>query len=239
MVVGLFQRNHAIMSWLKKVRTGEVDPQEWTAVSVADTNSAIVYLPIPKAANTSIRTALLSTITGEFDPKVRVHRDPRLPKMLQAEALSVCKQDAFVFTVVRHPAQRIRSAFKNKIGKGKKVFGPARRVGIYRADDFTTFLTKLASVPSMSLDSHFRPQTELLSVGMKDSRLKIYKMEELTARWLEITDNIEAVTGVRLPPELTKLNASGTKQQEPFTPEQERLINLLYEKDFETFGYEW
>lgn len=239
MVVGIFQRNHAIMSWLKKVKSGAVDPKEWIAVTVAEASSPIVYLPIPKAANTSIRTALLSTITGEFDADARVHKDPRLPKLLQANALTACREDAFVFTVVRHPAQRVRSAYKNKIGKGKKVFGPARRVGIYRSDDFTTFLTKLASVPSMSLDSHFRPQTELLQIAMQDSRLQVYKMEDLGDCWQEIAANIETATGATLPAELTKLNASGTKPQEPFTDEQINLINLLYGKDFETFGYEW
>jgi hypothetical protein len=182
---------------------------------------------------------LLSTITEKFDAEVCVHKDPRLPKLLQADALAACHEDAFVFTVVRHPAQRVRSAYKNKIGKGKKVFGPARRVGIYRSDDFTTFLTKLASVPSMSLDSHFRPQTELLQIGMQDSRLQIYKMEELGQRWHEIAANIETATGAKLSAELTKLNASGARPQEPFTAEQMNLINLLYEKDFRTFGYDW
>ena len=223
--------------WVLGVADGKFEPFSGQSVLLSPENSPVVYLPIPKAANTSIRTAMLKCSDEPPTGPVSVHHDPRLYKEPQHIALRSAAADAFVFSVVRHPANRIRSAFHNKIGVLKKAFGLADRIGVSRFDSFDTFLEKVASVPSYSLDSHFRPQSEILSFGLKDSRLKIFRMEELHDHWPEIASRLSNATGKPLI-ELGHHNASKQNEDQPFTDRQKRLIQLIYAEDFRVLDYE-
>lgn len=232
---------------LKKIVEGTLDPRDWQALCLGDVLAPdVIYLPIPKAANTSIRTALKPCFgLGGIDV-MNIHQDDRLDKRSMKEALGASKKNAFVFTVVRHPAERIYSTFKNKLGwfegrnrfKLKRRFGHATNIGIGRGASFETFLEGLCMCPDWALDSHFKPQVGLLDYALSDPRLQVFKTEMIAESWPDIALDIKRASGVAPDAVLGVLNRS-KKPTHPFSSAERRMIDLLYEKDFERFGYNW
>jgi len=237
-MLSIMKRHRTTRKWVTDVADGAFEPFSGQSVSLSPENSPVVYLPIPKAANTSIRMAMLQCSDAAPSDCTNVHHDPRLHRERQHIALQAAAKDAFVFTVARHPANRIRSAYRNKIGAMKKTFGPADRIGVSRFDSFDAFLEKVASVPSYSLDSHFRPQTQILTFGLQDPRLTVFKMEELADHWPDIAMRLSQATG-KPPIEIGRHNESKQNDEDPFTDRQKRLIRLIYAEDFRILDYDF
>lgn len=233
------KRGRTIDRWVGRIAQDELDPRDWQAIAVGDaTKPPVVYIPIPKAANTSIRTALLPCFGLAEDEVRNVHQDSRVDKRSQKQALADAAQDAIVFTVVRHPALRILSAYRNKIGRLKPRFGHAARLGISKGASFDEFLSILASVPVWQLDSHFKPQWALLHYASQDPRLETYRSEEINDLWPAIATRISERVEPAPKSDLGILNRTDTPKDN-FTPAQKRLIEWLYAEDFEKFGYDW
>ena len=118
-MLGLYRkirRANTLNKWAKGVGDGAVDARVCLALALGNTEAPdALYVPVPKAANTTLRTALLPTYGLSKDEVRRVHRDPRLDVRPIQNALAAAKPAAYVFTVVRHPATRILSAYANKI----------------------------------------------------------------------------------------------------------------------------
>lgn len=238
-VVSALKRSRFISKWSDGVASGAVDPLDWQAIPLSPDNRA-VYLPIPKAANTSIRTALLPCFGATPDPAHNIHHHPAIPKRSQRETVTSLPADAFVFAVVRHPADRILSTWKNKMGKGKRWFGPATRLGMLPSVSFDTFLTRLVETPKDALDSHFKPQTMLLHYAHRHADLQVFHFETLAQHWPMIVAEVERRSGTRPEPDLARLNPSGRGPTIPrFTDRQRRLIDTLFHEDFARYGYSW
>jgi len=244
---GVLRRGYHLQSKAKAVANGTLDPYEGQAILLGEPKRpAVVYLPIPKAANTSIRTALKPCFGLEDEAIRNIHRDPRMVLTGIPVALDRAPSDALVFTVVRHPAERIRSAYRNKMGWFdrkrplglKPRFGNARRLGIPRGADFETFLSILAQSPTWAVDGHFKPQVDLLHHALRDSRLEIFKSETINQHWGGLATRIATHIPVGPETELDTLNAS-TPVSAPYSDAERRLIDLLFGADFEQFGYTW
>lgn len=241
------RKNRYFRRQLTKLKEGQLDPRDWQALCLgqSDTPKA-VYVPIPKAANTSIRTALKPCFGLASVDVENIHQDERIDKRSLKASLSVAADDAYIFTVVRHPAERIYSTYKNKLGwfdpkhrfKIKKRFGHASNLGIFRGVSFESFLEKLCATPVWAMDSHFKPQVSLLEYALDDPRLKIFHMESLADAWPQIVNDVEAHCGIAPDRNLAVLNRS-EKPTQPFTPQEKRMIEFLFREDFETFGYGW
>ena len=241
-MLGLYRkirRASTLHKWAKGVGDGLVDPRVCLALALGNTEAPdALYVPVPKAANTTLRTALLPTYGLSKDEVRRVHRDPRLDVRPIQDALAAAKSEAYVFTVVRHPATRILSAYANKIGPLKPRFGHAARLCIAKTDSFDTFLEILAGASPWAIDSHFKPQSCWLNRALKDERLEVFKMEALADDWPRIYGALDRCLPIAPAKDLDILNRSKGEKNE-FTARQMRLIDAIYEDDFERFGYSW
>lgn len=236
-MLGAVRRHRTIRKWVRALEDGRVDPYDPQVLTPCP---GIGYVPVPKAANTSIRIAMLPLFGGSREDLARpskVHKHPAIARDAASEVLPALEGDAYLFTVVRHPASRLRSAWKNKVSSAR-TFGPARRLGLGRFTSFPDFLRVIAGVPQGVLDAHFRSQSEHLAPLLGDTRLRVFRSEELGRHWEEIAATLEERSGVR-PETLEAFNRTGAGEAARFTEEEQRLINYACRDDLRLFGYGW
>lgn len=222
--------------FLERVRG--LDPLDWQAIAIPQKEAPdVLYIPIPKAANTSLRHALCQTLGIDRSTVTNIHQDPRLPKVALRAALETCPQEAFVFTIVRHPVDRSLSAYRNKVAGTPRMFGPGRRLGLSPQDSFETFLGKCADVPPEVLDSHFKPQTLLLHYALEHPGLAIYTVDALPTIWPDICEEFTKRGLISPADQVSKLNTTKPRKHD-LSPQEAKLIEQLYASDFEAFGFE-
>lgn len=196
-----------------------------------------VYVPVPKAANTSTKLALCASLG--IDPKTvdQVQKDPRLRMVPFSTIASALSDDCFMFTVVRDPWTRIASAHRDKVVKQHAVLKSLQLMGIEAGESFETFLLALNRWPRKMLNDHFIPQSELLRQPLQIGRMNVYKSEELQDQWPQIASRI-AERGAPRPGPIGHHNASGAQSYPEFSSRAQELILKLYDEDFSTFGYD-
>lgn len=195
-----------------------------------------VYIPIPKAANSSITLALYPTLNLATPPLQVMRQDKNLLYRPVVEALQLAEPDWFIFSVVRDPISRSKSAYRNKVLMDDPIFRPCATMGILPTDDFETFVEKCSKWPRGYLNDHFQPQSVLLSRALKDHRFHLYKFETLKRDWNVICDQIESRSATR-PDKLPHENSSS---HIPIKV-SERALDIacrFYRKDFQVFGYQ-
>lgn len=238
-LIGDLIRTRTLRKWVAEVVAGK-DPLDWQIlVKLSAEGAGFGYIPIPKAANSTLRTALLPCYGLLPEDVADIHRDPRIDKRpTLVGTLPLLNPDAFLFTVIRHPADRILSAWSNKIHRSR-VFGHARRLGIRQHTGFRAFLEVLAQVNPLQLDSHFKPQHILLHYALADPRLVIYRTETLSADMEDIARRIKLNTGFEIARAGRENSSATDARARVFSTESKRLIELMYRQDFELFGYDW
>lgn len=183
----------------------------------------LAYLHNPKVACSTIKNSML------FGKVENVHEQYIFPQFNNPSAT--------LFSVVRNPYTRIVSAYLDKVGPGKDhwVWLPfCRKHNIDPESElsFKNFLEILDSDDSKEdMDHHFRPQYLNLFHGIVTPSFIGYveemsKVEEfLAAHGLEMLNRA---------PHKTK---SGEKKDSLLSPECIDLIESIYSKDFEVYGY--
>lgn len=234
------RRFSAVRQWKLRVATGEIDPQDWIALPLGEPGRPdAAFIPMLKAANTSIRHALKPCF-GLAGQKVFVYTDPRMQTPSLKHVLDELVAGGILFTVTRHPATRIRSAFENKVRRANALLPYCHQVGIYPEMSFDAFLKVLVGLPELHLDPHFKPQTCLLHYAINDPRLIKLRFENLETEWrqlaLKIGRDARPIPRPRL--NLGHRNVT-TKDVAPFTDQQKQLIMTLYGEDFDNFAYSW
>ena len=145
--------------------------------------------------------------------------------------------DSTFFTVVRNPYVRILSAYFDKVARRIDPFTWPNFKATYGVSDdddisFSDFMHMIAGTPPHLLDLHFAPQyiTTLRSAVMP-----------AFVGHLEETGPIAAFLssyGVRLGRHVHHATAAQGRVPEFFTKETLSIAKRLYERDFETFGYD-
>lgn len=218
-----------------EVRLGVRDNTNTWVIPFFD--SKICYIPIPKAANTSMRYALLPLLHLDPNDVHDVHKDTRIPKMRSSNFLQTYDPSWFVFSVVRHPAVRAYSAYKNKLLRPAVPFRRLSEMGLKRQDTFETFLRALQDWPMKALNDHFLPQSELLSRFLPTSKISIYKLENVGKWWETLDDETFVRSGLHLGA-LRNLNETSKSIEKELSHVEKSIIRDLYQRDFETFGYQ-
>ncbi|MGV3491676.1 MAG: sulfotransferase family 2 domain-containing protein [Devosia sp.] len=198
----------------------------------------IVYIPVPKAANSSIRRALLPLVDVRDVDVPRIQAFEGFDKLRTSELSGIVNNDWFTFTVVRDPYSRFVSAYQNKITWRPKVLPAFAAMGATRDDSIETFARMVRRWPVKLLNDHIMPQSLLLSRAMQLPRLKVFHMEDLDREWATIRADISQRSGRAIAP-LGRSNATteGPHWTELLTPEVRALIDEIYAADFVAFGY--
>jgi hypothetical protein len=201
----------------------------------------VAYVPVPKAANSSVRSALMASIGNEVAELLSVQElHNSTQSMLQPTSafFSRRRADWYVFTVVRNPSTRARSAWQNKLIDPPEVFGPLKRMGIRERLSFDDFLQTCANWPSWALNDHFMPQSLYLSKVLDLPDLDILHVETLSQDWPMLRDKLIARGASSPPSALGHKNASTIDETPETSVGARKTLNAIYGKDYDRFGYE-
>lgn len=218
-------------------RYGEVYPREFYVFDAPK----LVYLPIPKAACTSIKAALAKACDIVFAKNQSVHTHPGMHK--QEGRLNAAQSGYYKFSFVRNPFERLVSCYRQKI-----IFIPSRDhpkplyeyyfFSLPAHISFADFVERVAKIPDPLADNHFKSQYALL---YSEERLQVDyvgKMENLDNEWKQIAEKYQ------LDPNLIQSNVTKDRQgchsdyRLYYTEPLAKLVYERYRQDVETFGYE-
>jgi hypothetical protein len=222
----------------------------------------IVFLPIPKNANSKTRR-VLAEVRGVQNP-FTTNPKKKFRKSLTARDISIQQfyrllhsKNRLSFAIVRDPYDRILSAWWNKfrgrplvpglpLQKGarelkvylglRESIDPSLPAGPDSELGFDDFLTYVAAIIGKQIDPHIETQTSFLDVPF----VPIDHMVRLESY---AQDMMPVLAQLKAPDSLAarlgdKVNASGTGKKEfVITPAQKKKIEALYGEDIERFGY--
>lgn len=182
-----------------------------------------IFVHVPKAAGVSVSNAIYGRPLGHFYAR---------------DIQKICPniyRDAFTFAVVRHPIDRLYSAYNFSHNGGTDLMSMNRGKYYMNHPDFKNFekflYNWLAQKELIKLDGVFRPQ--YLYLFDDDDRLlvdKFYKLENIRNHYDEISKNIGRAF-------ILQHDNKSDKETFNITPEMNQLIYELYQKDFELLGY--
>lgn len=193
----------------------------------------VIFVHVPKAAGSTINLCLFGYRNGHCAIECYWHADPAFTEV------------AVKFSFVRHPYFRFVSAY-NFLASG----GMSTRDAEYQdksPDAFSSigaFAEACEDVNFRNSIIHLRPQAQFLSIP-PTGRYKIFM--DFVGKTEFLNDHIDVLRGL-LPQTIwlrlaqakqTKLN-SAVKNQPDINKDVFRKIRLIYQDDFELFGYdEW
>jgi chondroitin 4-sulfotransferase 11 len=182
-----------------------------------------IFVHVPKAAGVSVNNAIYGRPLGHF---------------YASDIKRICPKtfnNIFTFSVVRHPVERLYSAYTFARNGGTNVMGMYKSSYYTNHPDFETFErfvnNWLSKKELAKLDGVFCPQ--YLYLFDKEDQLlvdKVYQLEKIENYYDEISQNIYK------PFSLDHHNISDKKISH-ITDELKDTIYQLYRKDFELLDY--
>lgn len=185
-------------------------------------SAGVIFIHVPKVAGVSVSHALYGRPLGHFRA-----RDIR----------RVCPatfNDLVTFGMVRHPVQRLYSAYRFARAGGTAEMG-IKHPALYRAAEFSTFDRFvgqwLVRQQQAALDGVFLPQHQYLCDGDEIIVKHVIRLEQLAL-------GMQALSA-RLGRDIVLGHHNKSSEPSPVIHSAETLaiIQELYHKDFEIFGY--
>lgn len=191
----------------------------------------VCYVVNPKVASSSILVALSELATGKPVGEYW-HNHPAIVPFRRTSYRSV-PADYFRFSIVRHPADRIVSLYRQKFLRRRLESAPfeyERYLGglILLADNFETFCAKVARIPDRIADRHFISQSFWFEKICRVPLDYVGRFENLEEDWAGIGRRLGRFV------ELPRVNVSATL---PFDPSLPRVLKERYAADFVCYGY--
>lgn len=183
-----------------------------------------IFIHIPKTAGKSINKAV--GVSGARHLKLCDYE-----KLLGREALD----NFFIFTVVRHPLDRLESAWSYMLSGGNhssedlafcnKWVKPLRTLD--------QFIIHALGKNEVALLGKFRPQSDFLKWqdGTFNQSLTICRFENLEKDLTSLPTHVLNAT------QLPHINASRRMEQH-LSPEARRIVKEFYQEDFDRFQYD-
>ena len=227
----------------------------------------VVYVSVPKAACTSLKWLIAeiqeedpnrfySALTREVGRGMTIHRrrrwqrTPMLHRLPEEELAEISPERGwFVFAVVRHPTERLWSAWQSKFllrePKWVERFGdepwfprvPSTTQDV--VEDFQRFAASIAAEPDQAVlrDRHFQTQVRLLTPD-RTPYTRIYKTREIPELLGDLASHLRA-RGWNGSLDLEARNETPLRPlASVFSPETIRAVLDVYGEDFERFGYD-
>lgn len=208
----------------------------------------LLYVQVPKCANTSILMAL-GKLAGWKDFPTYVENNPSRHHDIQ-EAVrkrkmpvnedNIKKFKAYhKFTFVRNPWDRIVSCWKDKVKYKERKFVGFNRWRIGSSWSFEDFVKRIATISDQEANDHFRSQFYATSVGGR-SYLDWFGKIEQSSDWAVLQDRIERQNG-RLDNlmVLNKGKDASIDYKQYYNDKTQILIAKRYNADIVTFGYKF
>jgi len=206
---------------------------------ISDAADKLGYLPIPKAACSTLKFAFLRLENEQLadayhaDELKRIHQYFSRKPQNWVSLRDLRRKGSFRFTVVRDPIDRFMSAYQNRVvdysDLENKAFQKRRRADLSRSPSIDELALNLHAYceTNASINHHVRPQAEF--IRDKAAFDRIYAMSDLPA----LADDVFDQTGVRLT--LAKSNSSKTEKPRLAADALEAL-QQFYAVDYEFLG---
>lgn len=203
-----------------------------------------IYVQNPKAACTTVLLWLHRIHLGNYeDSPTRLHRDHSLPRVEELGWDSVTRMlsgDAFRFSFVRDPIQRVESAYLDKVVRHRRHGGRSLLLRVLGLPDdpeqdvtLDQFVAALEMQDPIRMDKHWRPQHLNLMHGLVDLDL-IGRLETFDADLARI----RAATGIPdLPVETRRRSTRPDGSLFDGRHDLLRKVREVYARDFELYGY--
>ena len=206
-----------------------------------------LYLEVPKAACSTIKLTLInhegSRVNETFThPHLPIVNSPHIkPYQLTPELLEEVYfgDDIFRFSFVRNPYGRCLSAYLDTIVNKKNPFlhmCKALKLDPEVDLSFSEFLSLQKEYPVSNWDKHWQPQTFLLI----DDLVKLHfvgKIESFNHDWAQARKMSKKAVPALGKDVVWHSTGADEKIKEYYSENDYRLVNELYGKDFETYGY--
>jgi len=199
----------------------------------------LAYVNNAKVACSTIKLSLQRAEVNDlaFSPEGSVHNFASSPLLTWPEVAmdGGPLSDRYVFSFVRNPYDRLRSAYLNKIVTGQKNGKPRVDAGFGSDEcpDFGSFVESISKIPPRLHNPHWRPQVINLSLG-KITYDFIGRLEHFDTDWARLC----AQTGLpRMIHVAGRRTRSAATESVRFTPSICALIEHAYTSDFAVFGY--
>jgi hypothetical protein len=228
-------------------------------------NANLVYLPIEKAATSTIKR-LLDEIGGNKrffknkNTKSFYGNPPDLNELMPADVYRVLSsKDSLNFTFVRNPYERLLSAWIDKFKDRHLVASPLFQrptpemdlyleliknididlpSGRFKTLGFNDFLIYARETRKLGLDNHLRSQVDII----KDSDISlnlIGKTENFAADFKKIADYANAEESVKSKLIVKIHKSKSYDKNQLLTSDCKALIAEIYREDFLAFNYEF
>lgn len=185
---------------------------------------------IPKAANTSLKLALMDSlgISGS-SPHHAKHFE-----YTGKDEIANLDDSWLTISIVRNPYERLASCWADKVMGERKFFG-TKHPEIKHHMPFKNFCRVVANIPDCKADQHFRSQVHDLCVEGRLLPHIVLQMENMENGWNWIRSLVHGHCGLDLPP-IT--HAQKTQNKASIDREDKALINIRYRQDFEMLEYQ-
>jgi len=204
----------------------------------------VAYFRIPKAANTSIKTALVGSLGLPTIPGLGPTRDkywrivaPRKVDIIRPRTFATTARYAnyWSFSVVREPAARLVSCYKNKIKRNKRLSPSLLKLGFDRKMSMDDFVHHACALGDEVTDVHLQSQASILVHAGRLLPKLIVRVEELDGQWPHVQERVRAHAGVELARLKHANRTDGVRRQSPLGPELLELVRARYSEDYRLF----
>lgn len=197
----------------------------------------LVYVVNSKAGCSAIKQSILSSngLNVNGNDYWNVHQTG-VDRGYERRGITEGEREYFFFTFVRSPFSRLASLYQNKFCDQKSISQKGFEFKDYlggildRNDSFERFVTKVAGIPDILCDRHFKPQAYLINKESPKIDF-IGKFENLNKDYERLRGNFN----------LKKLNVVNKSNDyslgDIYTQATLDLVAKRYEEDIEKFGY--
>jgi hypothetical protein len=202
-------------------------------LAVIDHQLKAIYLSIPKNANTSIKSALL-TMSNTGDPQNPHANDTPFESIELNTVRSQKYAKYFRFTFVRNPWDRLLSAWADKCGAESNV--DLSRFGMPKGVPFAHFVDAACELNDLYTDVHLRSQVDILHIRGACLPDFIGRFENLKQDWERVLLALKLSKDRRV--ELPQMQRSAHEgYRKMYNQQMAQKVATRYARDIEFFGY--
>ena len=204
----------------------------------------LAYIPVPKAASSSIRSLFMEHKTGNKLPVKRTNRYRRARRELKRtirhslhpSQFSEINKNYYLFSFVRNPLTRLFSCYQSIVVEAeiKKTNCSFQPYGISFGISFDSFIKEISGIPDNIANQHFRSASTFLTNGETLLVDYVGKLEQFNHDWQLLSNRFN----LPFPPKTHRVSFSPIQIQD--IPISKKSLNLLmerYNKDIELFDY--